>query len=167
MFWDILIKCWWISRFLERIWVICKIILKMLVLFGSVVPLLKAPPKGAILNIPNMCLIMLSMETGNWQHQSPKESVSWAEFKVLVGINQTERGGLVLVKGSKTWKIDTRMVVWVSNVMLTKFRLDYIGKVKSSSIFKHKEWKLSSNWHHPTFADEPMGTKEVQWLASY
>lgn len=40
----------------------------MFILFVSVVPLLMVPIKEITINIPNMCLIMLSMKVESWQH---------------------------------------------------------------------------------------------------
>lgn len=66
----------------------------------------------------------------------------YLSLKRLVGIHQIERGRFVLVERKKTWKTEARMIVWLFNTMLAKFRLDCAGNVTSSHMRKHIEWKL-------------------------
>lgn len=101
----------------------------MFIIFDSVVLLPKDPPKETLLNILNIYPIILYMKAENWQTQNMSKVTSFEiSLKRVVGISQQERGGLVLVKGNKTWDIKASSV----GIFIMKFRLNCVGKLKSS-----------------------------------
>ena len=101
----------------------------MFIIFDSVVLLPKEPPKETLLNILNIYPIILYMKAEKWQTQNMSKVTSFEiSLKRVVGISQQERGGLVLVKGNQTWDIKASSV-WI---FIMKFRLNCVGKLKSS-----------------------------------
>ena len=68
--------------------------------------------------------IILYMKAENWQTQNITKVTSFEiRLKRVVRISQQERGGLVLVKGNKTWEIKTSLV----GIFIMKFRLNCVG----------------------------------------
>ena len=101
----------------------------MFVIFDSVVPVPKDPPKETLLNILNMYPIILYMKAENWQTQNISKVTSFEiSLKRVVGISQQERGGLVLFRRNKTWEIKDSSV----GIFIMKFRLNCVGILKSS-----------------------------------